>query len=315
MFTNGPAFDPLLNTLQRLANANQFRVPVSPPPLVPGAGMSQLCGAGSGHLTQRNEELFGNIARLLRGGGVGEGLAFVSPLQTGATATSAAASAPVPASFNPLLLFRALSSPGGIGPGRVVPALPIAPPPPFADALTHLPGLDGCRRGQFGFPSACSDGELLDVAPECEDGTQSPNACELNGGPDSESSCGPDGPTGAGAESGGQFAERSEAAGAGGPNALEQYRCDRCSKAFMWKSNLIRHQVTHEQNRRFLCESCDKVFTDASNLQRHIRSQHVGARSHACPQCGKVYSNSTVHCAGSLVPHIISERSIIRSFL
>lgn len=48
-----------------------------------------------------------------------------------------------------------------------------------------------------------------------------------------------------------------------------------------------------EQNRRFSCEHCEKVFTDPSNLQRHIRSQHMGARSHACPECGKTFATSS----------------------
>ena len=40
-------------------------------------------------------------------------------------------------------------------------------------------------------------------------------------------------------------------------------------------------------------ENCDKVFTDPSNLQRHIRTNHVGARSHACPECGKTFATSS----------------------
>uniref|UniRef100_A0A182MS66 C2H2-type domain-containing protein n=1 Tax=Anopheles culicifacies TaxID=139723 RepID=A0A182MS66_9DIPT len=35
------------------------------------------------------------------------------------------------------------------------------------------------------------------------------------------------------------------------------------------------------------------VFTDPSNLQRHIRTHHVGARSHACPECGKTFATSS----------------------
>lgn len=38
---------------------------------------------------------------------------------------------------------------------------------------------------------------------------------------------------------------------------------------------------------------CPQVFTDPSNLQRHIRSQHVGARAHACPDCGKTFATSS----------------------
>lgn len=36
-----------------------------------------------------------------------------------------------------------------------------------------------------------------------------------------------------------------------------------------------------------------QVFTDPSNLQRHIRSHHIGARSHACPECGKTFATSS----------------------
>ncbi|XP_032903739.1 histone-lysine N-methyltransferase PRDM16 isoform X2 [Amblyraja radiata] len=76
-----------------------------------------------------------------------------------------------------------------------------------------------------------------------------------------------------------------------------EYKCDQCPKAFNWKSNLIRHQMSHDSGKRFECENCDKVrlkvFTDPSNLQRHIRSQHVGARAHACPDCGKTFATSS----------------------
>lgn len=36
-----------------------------------------------------------------------------------------------------------------------------------------------------------------------------------------------------------------------------------------------------------------QVFTDPSNLQRHIRIRHVGARSHACAECGKTFATSS----------------------
>uniref|UniRef100_A0A673I857 Si:ch211-263k4.2 n=1 Tax=Sinocyclocheilus rhinocerous TaxID=307959 RepID=A0A673I857_9TELE len=72
-----------------------------------------------------------------------------------------------------------------------------------------------------------------------------------------------------------------------------EYKCDLCPKAFNWKSNLIRHQMSHDSGKRFECENCDKVFTDPSNLQRHIRSQHIGARAHTCPECGKTFATSS----------------------
>ncbi|XP_033970493.1 histone-lysine N-methyltransferase MECOM isoform X6 [Trematomus bernacchii] len=81
-----------------------------------------------------------------------------------------------------------------------------------------------------------------------------------------------------------------------------EYKCDQCPKAFNWKSNLIRHQMSHDNG---VCSPDSKsppvcvwflpqqVFTDPSNLQRHIRSQHVGARAHACPDCGKTFATSS----------------------
>ncbi|XP_036414498.1 MDS1 and EVI1 complex locus protein EVI1-A isoform X8 [Colossoma macropomum] len=73
-----------------------------------------------------------------------------------------------------------------------------------------------------------------------------------------------------------------------------EYKCDQCPKAFNWKSNLIRHQMSHDSGKHYECENCSKqVFTDPSNLQRHIRSQHVGARAHACPECGKTFATSS----------------------
>ena len=44
---------------------------------------------------------------------------------------------------------------------------------------------------------------------------------------------------------------------------------------------------------RFSFPPPQQVFTDPSNLQRHIRSQHVGARAHACPDCGKTFATSS----------------------
>ena len=85
--------------------------------------------------------------------------------------------------------------------------------------------------------------------------------------------------------------EEEEGSESGGGD--KEYKCSQCPKVYNWKSNLIRHQVSHDDSRRYVCESCKKVFTDPSNLQRHIRSQHIGARCHACPECGKTFATSS----------------------
>ncbi|KAG7267560.1 hypothetical protein CRUP_006466 [Coryphaenoides rupestris] len=68
-----------------------------------------------------------------------------------------------------------------------------------------------------------------------------------------------------------------------------EYKCDQCPKAFNWKSNLIRHQMSHDSGKHYECVYIlsspfptvsafpfsfpQQVFTAPSNLQRHIRSQ------------------------------------------
>ncbi|ROT61170.1 putative PR domain zinc finger protein 16-like isoform X3 [Penaeus vannamei] len=72
-----------------------------------------------------------------------------------------------------------------------------------------------------------------------------------------------------------------------------QYRCDYCPRAFAWRPNLIQHKTIHGEYKRYPCENCPRVFTDAMVLQKHIRNQHAGARSHACPECGKTFATSS----------------------
>nr|XP_040235580.2 histone-lysine N-methyltransferase PRDM16 isoform X2 [Anopheles coluzzii] len=105
----------------------------------------------------------------------------------------------------------------------------------------------------------------------------------------------------------------------------DAYRCELCPRAYSYRPSLLRHRaIVHGELRRFPCENCPKnedtdastattpntsssselfsyllqahdtrVFTDPSNLQRHIRTHHVGARSHACPECGKTFATSS----------------------
>ncbi|XP_050696308.1 histone-lysine N-methyltransferase PRDM16-like isoform X2 [Eriocheir sinensis] len=75
--------------------------------------------------------------------------------------------------------------------------------------------------------------------------------------------------------------------------AAGQYRCDYCQRAFAWRPNLIQHKTIHGEFKRYPCENCPRVFTDAMMLQKHIRHQHAGARSHACPECGKTFATSS----------------------
>lgn len=59
---------------------------------------------------------------------------------------------------------------------------------------------------------------------------------------------------------------------------------------FPWKN---KKQLFHHFSFSFFPFSHLQEFTDPSNLQRHIRTHHVGARSHACPECGKTFATSS----------------------
>lgn len=64
----------------------------------------------------------------------------------------------------------------------------------------------------------------------------------------------------------------------------------------------------------FLPPPYPQVFTDPSNLQRHIRSQHIGARTHTCPECGKTFATSSglkqhKHIHSSVKPFICKSES------
>ncbi|XP_044595350.1 histone-lysine N-methyltransferase MECOM-like isoform X3 [Cotesia glomerata] len=79
----------------------------------------------------------------------------------------------------------------------------------------------------------------------------------------------------------------------------DQHICESCPRAYAWRPLLVRHRaIIHGDLRKYPCENCPKsntsqVFTDPSNLQRHIRTNHVGARSHACTECGKTFATSS----------------------
>ena len=89
----------------------------------------------------------------------------------------------------------------------------------------------------------------------------------------------------------------------------KHYECENCSKVKWWLLSpwvcLVSNWFLTAEKRWWFVGSCSnspvclrgcfpqQVFTDPSNLQRHIRSQHVGARAHACSDCGKTFATSS----------------------
>ncbi|NWQ82311.1 PRD16 protein, partial [Columbina picui] len=90
-----------------------------------------------------------------------------------------------------------------------------------------------------------------------------------------------------------RYQETPEPPRPGGEHLPSQHR-ERCWQQTAKITTLFTHTLFPlpcrvPRSRRFVSQ----VFTDPSNLQRHIRSQHVGARAHACPDCGKTFATSS----------------------
>ncbi|XP_016977465.2 zinc finger protein 501-like isoform X1 [Drosophila rhopaloa] len=64
------------------------------------------------------------------------------------------------------------------------------------------------------------------------------------------------------------------------------FKCSKCSKAFLSKSNLLNHVQAHKGERPYKCTYCPKTFNKTSNLRYHVR-RHTGERPFKCTYCSK----------------------------
>ena len=76
------------------------------------------------------------------------------------------------------------------------------------------------------------------------------------------------------------------------------YKCEKCSRTYAWKRNLLRHQhLEHEKwlFSKFICDYCGYLAKYKSHLIRHIDCRHLKnfpekpEAKYECSECGNCY--------------------------
>lgn len=129
--------------------------------------------------------------------------------------------------------------------------------------------------------------------------------------------------------------EEANKTNACGKNLERKYKCQICSKSFMWKihfkAHVLRHRnevgnkhfsllrqtenMSHQPNKplvtsdgKFNCQFCAKVFLSIGPLNVHTRT-HTGERPHACQICGIRFAQKV-----SMQKHIMSKHIVEPQF-
>lgn len=73
-----------------------------------------------------------------------------------------------------------------------------------------------------------------------------------------------------------------------GVNAVGEYTCDKCDRAFKEKDMLIKHLACHTDDNPHECIDCGKRFAKAASLKDH-RKRHFAPRNFHCAHCPKSF--------------------------
>ena len=71
------------------------------------------------------------------------------------------------------------------------------------------------------------------------------------------------------------------------------FSCSKCWKVFKRKSDLDRHEETHNEDNPYRCQQCDKTFKTKNYLSKHIKT-HNKVKPYNCFKCGKGFKKVAV---------------------
>ncbi|XP_073542321.1 uncharacterized protein [Phyllobates terribilis] len=72
------------------------------------------------------------------------------------------------------------------------------------------------------------------------------------------------------------------------PAREESFHCSQCRKSFMYRSELMKHEIIHTGEKPFSCYDCGKCFNQKTNLLHHL-TIHTGERPYKCLDCSKSF--------------------------
>lgn len=80
------------------------------------------------------------------------------------------------------------------------------------------------------------------------------------------------------------------------PTILQNFGCSICSKSFISKQSLMKHESVHlpEHLKKIIpCPHCGKKFRVRKNLAKHVQAVHAEKRPYICEECGKSFTQKT----------------------
>ncbi|XP_035713701.1 gastrula zinc finger protein XlCGF7.1 isoform X2 [Folsomia candida] len=89
---------------------------------------------------------------------------------------------------------------------------------------------------------------------------------------------------------------------------MKSLKCPKCCKTFNFKSDLIKHLVTHDLNAKVKCKICGIILKHPVALSTHMQRLHTNRKWPSCEICNRAFHDSATLRKHTEVVHSTSER-------